>query len=107
MEGNMKLLVYKNKETLEISGYEVLRRDIQKDALERYNADNKNIRSAEVIEVEKGSLLYYVITAKQRSLSDYLEDIRNIENLLNDISSDIDDKLYDLEMMIKSEGGEE
>lgn len=104
-------IVYRDRDTKEITQYHP-RREITEEQIKSYNeaqtGDNyvrKQI--AEIVQVEEDSLLYYVMNKKEMSLSDYLSDLRDLEDSIDDIRSTLDWRLDDLEERIKAVEGEE
>ena len=103
-------IVYRDRDTKEIIQYHP-RREITEEQIKNYNeaqAGDSYVRkqTAEIVQVEENSLLYYVMNKKDRSLSDYLSDLRDLENSIDDISSTLDWRLNDLEKKIKAVEGE-
>lgn len=105
-------IVYRDYDNGEITQYHP-RRGITEEQVKKYNAaqvgDNYvRKQTAEIVQVEEDSLLYYVMDKKERSLSEYLSDLRDLEYSIADIGSTLDLRLDDLEKKIKAvEGGEQ
>ena len=97
----MKILLYRNKKTNKIFSYDDLigRGTVTQEMIDKYNSHDAYDKYAELVELEEDSVAYYFYNLKIKSKKDYYEDLRNLEEQLRDIASDIDDRLCRLEDM--------
>lgn len=95
----MKIILYRNKETKKIVSFDDLigRGKVTQEMIDSYNSNEKNDQYVELAEIEEDSVAYYFFNLKIQSRKEYYEDLRNLEEQLRDIASDIDDRLSYLE----------
>ena len=93
----MKVIIYRNKQTNKIVSYDEMRKGVTQELVDKYNADEKCDKYVEIIDLEEDSVAYYFYNLKIQSKKDYYEDLRNLEDTLRDIASNIDDRLSSLE----------
>jgi hypothetical protein len=55
----------------------------------------------EIVDLEEDSVAYYFYVLKTRSIKDYIEDLRNLEEAISDISYEIDSRLCEVERLAK------
>lgn len=97
----MKVLLYRDKKTNKIVSYDDLigRGTVTQEMIDGYNSNEKYDKYAELVELEEDSVAYYFCNLKIQRKKEYYEDLRNLEEQLRDIASDIDDRLCMLEDM--------
>ena len=101
----MKVIIYRDKQTNKIVSYDDLvgRGKVTQNMIDSYNSNDKNDRYVEMVDLQEDSVAYYFYNLKIQSKKEYYEDLRNLEETLRDIASNIDDRLYDLEKLCEVE----
>ena len=102
----MKVIIYRNKQTNKIVSYDEMREGITQDKVDKYNANPNYDNYIEIIDLEEDSVAYYFYNLKIQSKKDYFNDLRNLEDTLRDIASDIDNRLSEIERLYKEETNE-
>lgn len=102
----MKVIIYRNKQTNKIVSYDEMREGITQDNVDKYNANPNYDKYVEIIDLEEDSVAYYFYNLKIQRKKDYFNDLRNLEDALRDIASDIDDRLSEIERLYKEETNE-
>lgn len=102
----MKVIIYRNKKTNKIVSYDEMRVGITQDNVDKYNANPNYDKYVEIVDLEEDSVAYYFYNLKIQSKKDYFNDLRNLEDTLRDIASDIDDRLSEIERLYKEETNE-
>ena len=102
----MKVIIYRNKQTNKIVSYDEMREGITQDNVDKYNANPNYDKYVEIIDLEEDSVAYYFYNLKIQSKKDYFNDLRNLEDALRDIASNIDDRLSEIERLYKKETNE-
>jgi hypothetical protein len=99
----MKVIIYRNKETKKIVSYDDLtgRGKVTQEMIDNYNSNDKYDKYVEIVDLEEDSVAYYFYNLKIQSKREYYEDLRNLEDTLRDIASNIDDRLSTLEDLCK------
>lgn len=97
----MKIVIYRDKETKKITNYYEFRESITQAQIDAFNAKAENPTFVEIVELEKDSVAYYFYTLKTREINDYIEDLRNLEEAISDISYAIDSRLSEVERLSK------
>lgn len=104
-------IVYRDRQTKEITQFHP-RREITQTQIDAYNeaqAGDTYVRAqtAEIVQVEENSFTEYLIESKEQSLSDYLQDLRDLKDSIDDIRDSIEYRFDDLERRVKkAEGGD-
>ena len=102
----MKLVIYRDKTTKEITNFHELRPNITQEQIELFNANEKMTSFVEVVELEEDSLAYYFYSMKTKSINDYINDLRDLESSISDIAYAIDSRLSEVERLAKENKGE-
>lgn len=102
----MKVIIYRNKQTNKIVSYDEMRKGITQENVDKYNANPNYDKYVEIVDLEEDSVAYYFYNLKIQSKKDYFNDLRNLEDTLRDIASDIDDRLSEIERLYKEETNE-
>ena len=97
----MKVIIYRNKETNKIVSYDEMTKGITQENVDKYNANPNYDEYVEIVDLEEDSIAYYFYNLKIQSKREYYEDLRNLEDTLRDIASNIDDRLSTIEDMCK------
>lgn len=93
----MRIVVYRDRETKNITQHHKFTDACTDGNIKAWNENPNNNTFVEVVELEENSVAYYFFNLKIQSRKDYYEDLRNLEEQLRDIASDIDDRLSKLE----------
>jgi hypothetical protein len=101
----MKVILYRDKETKKIVGYDDLvgRGKVTQEMIDNYNSNDKCDRCVELVDIEEDSVAYYFYNLKIQSKREYYEDLRNLEDTLGYIASNIDDRLSIIEDLCKEQ----
>lgn len=99
----MKLVIYRDKKTKKITNYHEMRPNITQEQIDLFNANEHMTSFVEVVELEEDSVAYYFYTLKTREMQDYINDLRNLEEAISDISYAIDSRLSEVERLAKGE----
>ena len=99
----MKIVIYRDKTTKEIKNHHEFRDSITQAQIDAFNGNEKNPTFVEVVELEEDSIAYYFYALKTREMRDYIEDLRNLEEAISDISYAIDSRLSEVERLAKGE----
>lgn len=94
-----KLVLYRLKTDNSIIHFHEYTEKYTEEALKVFNEDEKYDRIAEVVELDE--LAEYFYTVKMRSLKDYLDDLIDLRERLDDIAYDIGTRADDLETLVK------
>lgn len=97
----MELVIYRDKETNEIKNFHEMRNGITQEKIDAYNLTAPN--KAEIVKLEEDSLEYYFYKMKVIKKNTYYEDLRDLEDTLRDIASNIDDRLSEIENLCKEQ----
>ena len=97
----MEVIIYRNKETNKIVSYDEMRKGITQENVDKYNANPNYDKYVEIVDLEEDSIAYYFYNLKIQSKREYYEDLRNLEDVLRDIVSNIDDRLSTIEDLCK------
>lgn len=100
----MKLVIYRNKETNKITLYHEVNSNCTAEALQRYNADEKQKTRVEIVELDE--IAEYFYTLKTRTIKDEAEALRDLMNDIENIANQIDDMLYDFDRWFEEERGD-
>lgn len=99
----MKLVIYRDKKTKKITHHHEMRPNITQEQIDLFNANEHMMSFVEVVELEEDSVAYYFYTLKTRKMQDYINDLRNLEEAISDISYAIDSRLSEVERLAKGE----
>lgn len=99
----MKLVIYRDKKTKKITNYHEMRPNITQEQIDLFNANEHMTSFVEVVELEEDSVAYHFYTLKTREMQDYINDLRNLEEAISDISYAIDSRLSAVERLAKGE----
>lgn len=102
----MKIIIYRNKQTNKIVSYDEMRSGVTQDVVDKYNSNDSIDKYVEIVELEEDSLAYYFYNLKIQNKLDYYNDLRDLEETLRDIASNIDDRLSQIEDLCKEKGNE-
>ena len=97
----MKLVIYRDRQTKEISSFHDFNSMCTDGNIKAWNEKPKNDTFVEVVELEENSLAYYFYTMKTRKIKDEIESLRNLEDDLRELASEIEDRLYSIEQAIE------
>ena len=100
----MDILVYRDKKTNEILNFHELTPSCTEEAINNYNNNDGNTRYVKIEHLEKTSLAYYFYNLKTCSIKQYYEDLRDLQSRIDDIASELDNRLDNIEKYAKSEG---
>lgn len=98
----MKLVIFRKKDTNEITGYQELNNTITQENVDAYNSDSYP-NKAEIVDLKEDSVAYYFYKLKAIERKGYYEDLRDIESTLRFIESNIDDRLSKIEHLCMEE----
>ena len=101
----MKLVIYRNKRTNEITTYHEVTPHCTDEAIENYNNSDKHNDKVEIVELDE--IAEYFYKKKTSSIEDEAENLRGLMNDLTDIANRIDARLYDFDRWFKEECGDE
>ncbi len=101
----MKLVIYRNKKTNEITMCHGVTRACTQDNFESYNSNEKNNNRVEIVELEEDSLAYDFYKMKTKQIQEEADDLRNLMDDLQNIVDRIDSRLYDFDRWFESERG--
>jgi hypothetical protein len=99
----MKIVIYRDKTTKKITNHHEFRDSITQAQIDAFNGTETNPAFVEIVDLEEGSIAYYFYTLKTREMRDYIEDLRNLEEAISDISYAIDSRLSEVERLAKGE----
>lgn len=97
----MKLIIYRDRQTKKIKSYDDFRNGVTDEIVKAYNENSKYDTFAEIVELKEDSIAYFFHTMKSISINDEIESLRNLEEDLRELASDIDDRLYWIEKDIE------
>ena len=99
----MDLVIYRDKKTNEILNFHDVKPNCTQDAINNYNNNESHPTYAKIEHIEETSLAYYFYKLKTCSIRQYYEDLRDLENRIGDIASEISDRLDNIERDVKRE----
>lgn len=102
----MKVIIYRDKQTNKIVSYDEMRNGVTQENVDKYNANSKYDRYVEIVDLQEDSIAYYFYNLKIQSKLDYYNDLRDLQDRLSDIESEIDNRLYELEELCKEQENE-
>ena len=99
----MDIVVYRDKKTNEILNSHELTPACTEEAINNYNNNDSNASYVKIEHLDKTSLAYYFYNLKTCSIKQYYDDLRDLQSRIDDIASELDDRLDDIEKYAKSE----
>lgn len=99
----MKIVIYRDKTTKKIINHHEFRDSITQAQINAFNGKAENPTFVEIVELKEDSIAYYFYALKTRKMQDYIEDLRNLEEAISDISYAIDNRLSKVERLAKGE----
>lgn len=99
----MKIVIYRDKTTNKITNHHEFRDSITQAQIDAFNGKAENPTFVEIVEFEEDSIAYYFYALKTREMQDYIEDLRNLEEAISDISYAIDSRLSEVDRLAKGE----
>lgn len=97
----MKLVIYRDKETQKITSYHEVTAKCTDEALQRYNSDEKQKTTAEIVALDE--IAEYFYTLKTASIENEAETLRDLMSDLRAISDRIDERLYEFDNWFENE----
>lgn len=102
----MEVIIYRNKKTNKIVSYDEMRSGVTQEKVDKYNSNDSIDKYVEIVELEEDSIAYYFYNLKIKRKLDYYNDLRDLEETLRDIASNIDDRLSQIEDLCKEKSNE-
>jgi hypothetical protein len=102
----MKVIIYRNKETNKIVSYDEMRQGVTQENVDKYNANPNYDKYVEIVDLQEDSIAYYFYNLKIQRKIEYYNDLRNLEDTLRDIASNIDDRLSEIKELCKEQQNE-
>ena len=94
-----KIVIYRDKKTNDIVNFHDYNEKCTPDNIQKYNSDENWKNTAEVVELNEIEEYFYNL--KTQKIRDEIEYIRQIQEDLADIASGIDNRLDDIEDLLK------
>ena len=102
---DIQVVIYRDKYTGEIKNWHEMRESITQEIVDNYNSGDHET-TAEIVTLEEKSVAHYFYTLKVAAIQDFRNSFQDIAETLNDLSSRLDDKIYECEKLIEQEGGD-
>lgn len=106
MDGNIQVVIYRDKYTGEIKNWHEMRKSITQEVLDNYNNGDHETK-AEIVTLEEKGVAHYFFTLKVAAIEEYKEGFRNIMDTLDDLSRSLDSKIDECDRLIKQEKGDD
>ena len=106
MDGNIQIVIYRDKYTGEIKNWHKMRKSITQEMLDNYN-NNDHETKAEIVTLEEKSVAHYFFTLKVAEITDYKENFQEIMDILDDLSCRLDSQIGECDRLIKTKKGEQ
>ena len=94
-------IIYRDKVDNKITCIEENRHNVKKEQIDAYNNNEGRTAKAELLDVSEDSVLYYALTARERRIKDYFEDLKSLQWDIENIGCRVDDMMNSLERKIK------
>lgn len=102
MDGNIQIIIYRDKYTGEIKNWHEMRKSITQEMVADYN-NNDHETKAEIVTLEEKSVAHYFFTLKVAEITDYKENFQKIMDILDDLSCSLDSKIDECDRLIETE----
>lgn len=99
----MKLIVYRDKKTNQITNWQGFVAYCTDGALKSYNENEKCPTTAEVVDLAEDSIAYHFYAMKTAQIKDEAENLRDLRGKLESVIDRIDDRLRDFDEWFEEE----
>lgn len=102
MNGNIQVVIYRDKYTGEIKNWHEMRKSITQEMVDDYNKNDHETK-AEIVTLEEKSVAHYFFTLKVAAIKDYRDSFQEIMDELDELSCSLDNKIAECDRLIEED----